>query len=179
MTPAGKTITAMSTCDVTFADNEIARRESFHVIAGMIDDTDKFMADNHRHRDRFLRPGVPIIDMNIGTADGRFDDADTNVVTFDFRNGNFVEPQPWLGAAFHYCLHRLLHEKEIRRIMKAGKKEKLDEVRLQILCDKVHLCRDDAKACPQRLSKPSRTRLRRAPFSSYASSPRSRFGRLR
>jgi hypothetical protein len=137
MTPAGKTITAMSTRDVTFADNEIAGRESFHVIAGMIDDTDKFMTDRHRHWNRFLRPLVPVVDMNIGTADGRFDDADKNVVTFDFRNRNFLEPQPWFGAAFHHRLHRLLHKKEIRRIMKAGKKEKLDEGRLQILWTKL------------------------------------------
>ena len=69
MTPAGKTVTAMSTGDVTFADNEIAGRESFHVVAGMIDYTDKFMTDRHRHWNRLLRPLVPVVDMNIGTAD--------------------------------------------------------------------------------------------------------------
>ena len=69
MTPAGKAITAMSTRDVTFADNEITGRESFHVIADKIDNTDKFMTDRHRHWNRFLRPLVPVVDMNIGTAD--------------------------------------------------------------------------------------------------------------
>jgi hypothetical protein len=69
MTPAGKTITAMSTRDVTFADNEIAGRKSFHVIAGKIDNTDKFMTDRHRHRDRLLRPLIPVVYMYVRAAD--------------------------------------------------------------------------------------------------------------
>src|SRR6266404_1065113 len=136
MTPPGQTIAAMPTRDVTFADDKVAAHEAFYMIADEIDNADKFVADSHRHRDRLLRPGVPVIYMYVSPADGRFDDANKNVVTFDFRNRNFLEPQPWFGAAFHHRLHRLLHKKEIRRIMKAGKKEKLDEARLQILWTK-------------------------------------------
>jgi len=121
MTPPGKTIAAMSTSDVTFADNKIARRKAFHVIADKIDHADKFMADRHRHRNRFLRPWVPIIDVDVCAADGCLHDANEHIVTVNFGNGNFFEPKPWLGPAFHDRLYRFLHKKEIRRSRKEGK----------------------------------------------------------
>src|SRR5262245_19244693 len=64
MTPPGQTIATMSAGDVAFADDQIALRESFDVIAHAIDNADKFMANYHWHRDRFLRPGVPVIDVH-------------------------------------------------------------------------------------------------------------------
>ena len=111
---------------MAFADNKIARRKAFHVIADKIDHADKFMADRHRHRNRFLRPGVPVIYVDVSPADGCLHHADEQIICAGFGNGNLLEPQPRLGPAFHDCLHRFLHKKEIRRIMKAGKKEKLD-----------------------------------------------------
>ena len=72
MAPAGQAIPAMSAGDVTFADNQVARRESLHVIAHQIDDADKFVTDRHRDRDRFLRPRVPIVNVDVGAADRRF-----------------------------------------------------------------------------------------------------------
>src|SRR5260370_11490526 len=108
MAPAGETIAAMSASDVAFADDEIAGREAFHVIANKIDSPDKFVADGHRHRDRFLRPGVPVIDVYVCPADGSFDDPNQHVIATDFGNGNFFQPKTGLGSAFHDGLHRSL-----------------------------------------------------------------------
>ena len=47
-------------------------RKAFHVIADALDDADKFMPDDHRHRNGFLRPGVPVVDVNVGAADRVF-----------------------------------------------------------------------------------------------------------
>ena len=121
MTPSGETIATMSAGDVTFADNEIAGRETFHVFAHKIDNPHKFVTDGHRDGDRFLRPGVPIIDVDVSPADGCLHDANEHIVTVNFGNGNFFEPKPWLGPAFHDRLHRFLHKKEIRRSRKEGK----------------------------------------------------------
>ena len=109
MAPAGETIAAMAADDVTFAGNEIARRKTFHAIADALDHADKFMADDHRHRDRFLRPRVPVVDVNVGSADRCFLDPNENLVAANFRNRNFLEPQSGLGFALHDRLHRLLH----------------------------------------------------------------------
>ena len=113
MTPPGKTIAAMSTSDVAFADNKIARRKAFHVIADKIDHADKFMADRHRHRNRFLGPGVPIIYVDVGAADGRLQDANEDIICACFRNRDFLEPQAGLGFSLHDGLHRFLHDKKL------------------------------------------------------------------
>src|SRR5207247_3547050 len=86
MTPPGKTSAAMSTSDVTFADNKIARHKAFHVIADKVDHTDKFMADRHRHRNRFLGPGVPIIYVDVGAADVYLQEANETINYDYFRN---------------------------------------------------------------------------------------------
>ena len=66
---AGETVPAMTAGDVAFADDEIAGREPFHMIANKIDNPDKFVANGHWHGDRFLRPGVPVLYMYVGAAD--------------------------------------------------------------------------------------------------------------
>src|SRR5881397_3462912 len=65
MAPTRKAIATMTTGDVTLTHNEIALSIAFHLIAHAIRNTDKFMPNGHRHRNRFLRPRVPIIDVDV------------------------------------------------------------------------------------------------------------------
>src|SRR5262249_39056030 len=88
-------------------------RESFHVIAHAIDNSDKFMANYHRHRDRFLCPGVPVVDVHVRAADGCFQYADQRIVVADLWNGNFLEPQTGLGFCLHDGLHHFLHNRKL------------------------------------------------------------------
>ena len=44
----------------------------FDPIADALDDADKFVADDHRHRNRFLRPRIPVVNVNVGAADRSF-----------------------------------------------------------------------------------------------------------
>src|SRR5438046_10669961 len=111
MTTTGETITAMPASDVAFADDKIALGKSFYVIAGNIDNPDKFVADGHRHGNRLLGPGVPVIYMDVGPADRGFDRADEHVIAADLRNRNLFQPKTGLAFAFHDSLHRFLHEK--------------------------------------------------------------------
>ena len=92
MTPASETIAAMSASDVTFADDEIAFGKTFDVIANEINHADELVADSHRDGDRFLSPGVPVIYMYVGPADGGFYDPNEDVVARNFRNGYSLEP---------------------------------------------------------------------------------------
>jgi hypothetical protein len=92
MTAPGQTIPTMPTGDVSFAHYEIAARKAFHVIADSINDAHKFVTDRHWHGNRLLRPGVPIVDVHVGSADGGFQDSDEHVIAANFWDPNFLEP---------------------------------------------------------------------------------------
>jgi hypothetical protein len=117
VTPSGQAISTMPACDVTFADNEVAAREAFHLITDQIDNSHKFVADGHGYRNRFLRPRVPVIDMHVGPADGGLQDTDEHIVPADFGNRNFLEPQARFGPAFDHGLHHFLHDKKLGEAM--------------------------------------------------------------
>jgi hypothetical protein len=103
----GEAIATMSTGDVTLADDQVAFCKTFDVIAYAINNADKLMADYHRHRNRFLRPNVPVVDMHIGATDGRFQDPDQHFITADFWNRNILEPKAGLCFCFYNSLHGL------------------------------------------------------------------------
>ena len=92
VTPAGETVPAMTAGNMTFADDEIAFGKTFHMIAHAIDHADELVPDGHRHGDRLLGPGVPVIYMYVGPADGGFEDPNEDVVAGNFWNGDFFEP---------------------------------------------------------------------------------------
>src|SRR5207237_6679333 len=121
MTSPSETIATVSTGDVSLAHHEIAVRKAFHVIADSINDADKLVTDRHWHRDCFLRPRVPIVDVHVGPADGGFQHADKHVIAADFWNRNFLEPETRLGFGLHNGLHHFLHN---RKLGQSGKQEK-------------------------------------------------------
>src|SRR2546423_11120056 len=99
----------MSTRDVSLADYEIASCKSFYVIADVIDDADKLVTNRHRHRNRFLRPRVPVINVHVGSADGSFQHPNEHIIAPNFWSGKFLEPQTthgfWLHIGIFYFIH--------------------------------------------------------------------------
>src|SRR5262245_53148636 len=71
MPATSETIATMTTHDVAFAGDQVPWSEPFYSLADTFDHANVLMADDHRDRDRLLRPGIPVIDVNIGAADGR------------------------------------------------------------------------------------------------------------
>ena len=69
MTPAGQTISAMPANDVAFAVTRSPGCKTADCDPDLIDYADEFVADDHRHRNRFLRPRIPVVNVNIGAAD--------------------------------------------------------------------------------------------------------------
>jgi hypothetical protein len=92
MPPPREAIATMSTGDVTFADNQVAFCKSFDVIADLINNADKLMPNDHRHPNHLLRPSIPVVDVQVRAADGRFQNADQHIVTAELWNGNLFEP---------------------------------------------------------------------------------------
>ena len=113
MTPAGEAIATMAASNVTFANDEITFSKTSHMIADPINHSDKLMADGHRHGDRFLCPGVPVIYMYVGAADGCLEDANEDIVTRNFWNRNLLEPQTGLRFRLYDGLHRFLHKEKL------------------------------------------------------------------
>ena len=73
---AGEAVAAETADDVAFAVDEIAGLEANNIGPDGGDGADELMADHHRRLDRFLGPSVPVINVNIGPADGGFFDLD-------------------------------------------------------------------------------------------------------
>lgn len=71
---------AFTTDDMAFSRNTVSRLELGDVSANFLDDTDEFMADNTRRFDGRLGPGIPFIDMEIGSTDRGMGDFDKDVV---------------------------------------------------------------------------------------------------
>ena len=69
MPAAGEAVAAAAADDVAFAADDFAGEKVVHVRADLDDLADELVADDHRHGDRLLRPGVPLVDVQVGAAD--------------------------------------------------------------------------------------------------------------
>ena len=86
------TVATVTAGDMAFARNAIADFEAFHFLTNTYHFTDIFMAYDHRHRDGFLRPLIPVIDVNVSPADGCFTDFNQQIVMPEFRYRNVGHP---------------------------------------------------------------------------------------
>src|SRR5205814_10724935 len=77
--------------DVALAADEIADLEAADVRAALHDRADELVPDNQRHRNRSLRPRVPVVDVQVGAADPGLVHPDQDVVDPDLRNGDVLE----------------------------------------------------------------------------------------
>src|SRR3954453_15215011 len=76
MPPPRKAISAVSTGDVSLADDEVAARKALHVIPDSINNTGKLVPDRHRHWNGILRPLIPVVDVHVSPADRRLQHTD-------------------------------------------------------------------------------------------------------
>ena len=100
-------IAAATADNVALAGNQIADLQIRYARADGLHYATKLMTDGHRHGNRALRPGIPFVNMDIGTADGSLADANERVHRSDFGFGNILQPDPWLCFCFDECFHVL------------------------------------------------------------------------
>src|SRR6185437_9364743 len=103
--PARKAITAAPADHVAFAANQVTGKEVIDIGADGDDFTHELMPDRHGHGDGFARPFVPLIDVQVRTADPGVPHAHQHVVNADCGVWYFFEPQAALGLAFYQGLH--------------------------------------------------------------------------
>src|SRR5436190_2514096 len=121
MTPPGQAIATMSTGNVPLAHDQIALAKTLDVIAHAIYNAHKLVADGHRHRNRFLRPGVPVVDVQVRATNRCLQDADEHVIAADFWNRNLLEPETRVRFCFDNRFHRPLHDRKVCKSAEGGK----------------------------------------------------------
>jgi hypothetical protein len=84
-----------------FSADEFADSIIGDVAPDLDDFSDEFVADDERDGDGGLRPIVPLVDMEVGSADSSKRYANFYVINADFRLRNFLQPEPGLTPAFH------------------------------------------------------------------------------
>lgn len=114
VTPARETVAAPSANYVTFSADKLARKEVRHIRSDCRDFANKLMADHHGNRDSFARPGIPLVNVHVGAADGGAPNPNQNIVNPNLRDGNLSEGQPRLRTALHKGLHRGRNRHELQ-----------------------------------------------------------------
>src|SRR5688572_6982859 len=98
-------VAAESAHNMAFAGNDLAGLEVVDVGSHAHDLAHELMADDHRNRNGALRPLVPVIDVNVRSADARTGNANKNVVNADGGFGDVLQPQAFPGARFNEGFH--------------------------------------------------------------------------
>src|SRR5580704_8788363 len=101
MTSPCETVAAASACDMPLATHDVARIEVVYVRSDLDNLSDKLMPDGHRHRDRLLCPLVPLVYVNVGSADTRVAQADQHVIDADGGFCDVFQPQAAFRAALY------------------------------------------------------------------------------
>ena len=105
VTAPGAAITAFAAHDVSFPRHPVADLDRMHELADLFDHADVFVADGHRHGHVFLRPLVPVVDMQVGAADRDLADLDQHVLGTGLGPRHVLQPE----AGFIVCLDQCFH----------------------------------------------------------------------
>src|ERR1017187_7759508 len=95
MPASSQTIPAAPAHDVSLAADNLAREKIGNVGADLDNLADELMAYDHGHGNGALRPVVPVVNVDVGAADGRALHANQDVVDADARLGNIFQPEAW------------------------------------------------------------------------------------
>ena len=77
---------------MTFARHDVTDRKPGNVFTYLDDLACVLMPTDHGHLNRFLRPVVPVVNVNVRTADGRLVDFDENFVSRNLGNRHVLKP---------------------------------------------------------------------------------------
>ena len=90
-------VTANTAGNVTFTGNTVAHSNVADTRTYFGYNTYILMTDGHRSLDGLLAPFVPLVDVQVGTANGSLLNLDENIIYTHFWNGYFFHPNTLLG----------------------------------------------------------------------------------
>src|SRR5579863_623353 len=93
----------LSRDEIAFLDARDLISKSHHLDA-------KFVARDERRMDALLRPAVPLVNVQVGTADRRNLDLNQNVVASEGGNLHLSDLRARCSFCFYDCKHFVRHE---------------------------------------------------------------------
>ena len=120
LAPAALAVATVAARDVALAGDPLADLEPDDVGAELLDLAHELVADHHRDRNRRLRPRVPVVDVQVGSADRRLADPDQHVAVAGLGLGDVLEPQAGFGSRLHQRLHDEHAHRRVRRATNAS-----------------------------------------------------------
>ena len=107
MPPASQAVATPPAHHVPLPADDLARMKVLDVRPHLNHPADEFVPHDQRHRHGLLRPGVPIVNMQVRPADPRAQNLDQHVVDPYRRHRHILQPKPLLRLPLHQRLHRL------------------------------------------------------------------------
>src|ERR1700691_4086865 len=104
MPSPGQAVAAPSTNDMAFAADNVAGIEVINIRSDFDNFPDKFVPNRHGDWNRLLRPIVPLINMDVRSADAGVSDTDQDIIDTDVGFRYLFKPEPRLRLTFHKCL---------------------------------------------------------------------------
>src|SRR6185312_6164766 len=97
---AGAAVAAMTAGDVAFTGDALAHLEALYFAADLRHHAHELVAHGHGHRDGLLCPLVPVVDVDVGAADGGLADLDQQVVVADLGTRHVLQPDALFRLRF-------------------------------------------------------------------------------
>ena len=98
-------VVAVPADDVPLAGHDIAGLVGLHRRAHALHDTAELMTHVHTHGNGLLRPGIPVPNMQIRTADSGLVNLNEDIIRADFRHRHLHQLQPLIGLRFDERFH--------------------------------------------------------------------------
>ena len=128
---AGVAVAAAAAGDVPLAADPLADVQPVDARAQLGDFAHIFMADDHGRTDMLHRPGVPVINMYVRTADGGFVDLDEYLSGTRLGNRNLPQFQTYSCNRLYQRVHELCHNRPpIKYIIRLFGSPYVDSIRL-------------------------------------------------
>src|SRR5258708_2883684 len=103
--PAGHAVAATAAHQVALTAHEVTLTQLLHVGSDFHDLADELMPDDKRHWHVRPCPAIPVVDVQVRTADTSSEHTDQNVVPAQGRNGHVLKPE----ASLRFRLNQRLH----------------------------------------------------------------------
>src|SRR5215469_5236644 len=101
----GEAVPAAAANHVALAADQFSRMKVRYVRPDFDNFTDKFVPDDERNLYGFLRPVVPVVDVEIGSANPGLENTNLDVVNTNFRLLHIFQPQSSTITALYKCFH--------------------------------------------------------------------------
>ena len=108
MAAALKAVSAFSANNVSLTGNDISNLPVDNVFADLCNLSHVFVTDNHRSFNCFLRPLVPVVNVQISTADSGLMYFDFYFVRANLGLGHVHEPKTLFGQFFNKSFHNII-----------------------------------------------------------------------